>query len=101
MDFFKSQQQLIASYQKAAQPDERLLYFNIRPYSAQFYLEGQAIHLKTLEALQASLAESNHDFYAIKKDLVNGLPDAIKLRLDPVKSFRRFFLFHAHALDKK
>jgi 4-amino-4-deoxy-L-arabinose transferase-like glycosyltransferase/putative flippase GtrA len=101
VDFFKSQQQLIANYQKTAQADERLLYFNRRPYSAQFYLEGQAIDLETTEDLQASLTESNHDFYAIKKDLVNSLPETIKLRLDLVKNFRQFSLFHAHALYKK
>ena len=100
VDFFKSQQQLIESYQKVAQPDEHLLYFNRRPYSAQFYLEGQAIDLETIDALQASLTESNHDFYAVKSELVNSLPEAVKLRLDLVKSFRQFSLFHAHSQKK-
>ena len=100
VDFFKSQHQLILSYQKNAQKDERLIYFNRRPYSAQFYMQGKAIDLDTIESFHARLTQSNHDFYAIKSELIDSLPEDIKLRLDPVKSFRQFSLFHAHPVEK-
>ena len=100
VDFFKSQQQLIYSYQQNAQQDEHLIYFNRRPYSAQFYMQGKAIELESIESFKASLTESNHDFYAITSELINSLPEDIKLRLDLVKTFRQFSLFHAHPADQ-
>ena len=63
-------------------------------------MQGKAIDLDTIESFHARLTQSNHDFYAIKSELIDSLPEDIKLRLDPVKSFRQFSLFHAHPLEK-
>jgi len=94
-DFFRSQKRLVTAYQQASHPDERLIYFLERPYSAQFYLQGKALQLSEIVALQDSLTDSSHDFYVIKKDLAGSLPEAVKLRLELVKSYRAFGLFHA------
>ncbi|MFA6051001.1 MAG: GtrA family protein [Methylobacter sp.] len=99
IDFFRSQKQLVAAYQQASHPDERLVYFMERPYSAQFYLQGKALQLAGVTALQDSLTDSNHDFYVLEKDAVSSLPEAVKLRLEPVKSYGTFSLFHASGVD--
>jgi putative flippase GtrA len=67
VDFFRSQKPLVSAYQQASHPGERLIYFIERPYSAQFYLQGKALQLTGITALQDSLANSSHDFYVLKK----------------------------------
>ncbi len=89
----------MAAYQQASHPDERLIYFMERPYSAQFYLQGKALQLTGITALQDSLTDSNHDFYVLEKDAVSSLPEAVKLRLEPVKNYGAFSLFHANGVD--
>jgi 4-amino-4-deoxy-L-arabinose transferase-like glycosyltransferase/putative flippase GtrA len=101
VDFFRSQKQLVATYQQASHPDERLIYFIERPYSAQFYLQGKALQLTGIVALQDSLTNSSHDFYVLKKDLASSLPEAVKSRLELVKSHGTFALFHADGVDKR
>jgi len=95
MDFFRSQKPLVSAYQRVSHPNERLLYFLDRPYSAQFYLHGKAVQLTGIEALQASLTDSNRHFYVFKKDLFSHLPNAVKLHFALVKSYGSFTLFHA------
>lgn len=101
VDFFKSQKSIVTAYQQASAPNERLIYLMDMPYSAQFYLQGKALQLTGLNALQDRLAESNRDFYVFRKNEVGNLPEAVKLRLDPVKNQGAFTLFHAHGVDKK
>jgi hypothetical protein len=101
VDFFRSQKQLVAAYQRASHPDERLIYFMERPYSAQFYLQGKALQLTGITALQDSLTDSSHDFYVLEKDVVGSLPEAVKLRLEPVKNYGAFTLFHANGVDER
>jgi hypothetical protein len=101
VDFFRSQKQLVAAYQRASHPDERLIYFMERPYSAQFYLQGKALQLTGITALQDSLTDSSHDFYVLEKDVVGSLPEAVKLRLEPVESYGAFSLFHAGGVDRR
>jgi hypothetical protein len=91
----------VAAYQQASKSDEHLIYLNERPYSAQFYLQGKALQLTGIAALQASLTNSSHDFYALKADLASNLPEAVKLRLDPVNSYGTFALFHARSVDRR
>jgi putative flippase GtrA len=93
--FFRTQKPLVTAYQQTSRPDERLHYFMDRPYSAQFYLYGKASKLTDIDALQDRLASSNHDFYVFNNEALSQLPEAVKLRLEPVKSYGRFSLFHA------
>jgi 4-amino-4-deoxy-L-arabinose transferase-like glycosyltransferase len=100
-DFFRSQKQLVVAYQQASHPNERLIYFIERPYSAQFYLQGKALQLTGIAALQDSLTDSSHDFYVLKKDLLSSLPEAVESRFEPVKSHGTFALFHARSVDRR
>ena len=101
VDFFKSQKQLVAAYQQASQPGERLIYSNERPYSAQFYLQGKALQLTDITALQDSLTDSSHDFFVLKEDLASRLPEAVKSRLERVHNYGTFALFHARSVDRR
>jgi putative flippase GtrA len=101
VDFFRSQKPIVAAYQQDSQPNERLIYFMDRPYSAQFYLQGKALQMSGLVALQESFAYPNHDFYVFKNDTLGSLPEAVRLRLELVKSYGRFALFHANGSDRR
>lgn len=101
VDFFRSQEPLVAAYQQISHPDERLIYFMDRPYSSQFYLQGKALQLAGIAELQDSLTDSSHNFYVFKEELVSSLPESVKLRLEPVKSYRGFELFHANGVERK
>ena len=96
VDFFRSQKPLVASYRQLAQTDEKLFYVLERPYSAQFYLQGKALHLAGISDLQVRLDDSNHDFYVIKKNLVQNLPETLKTKLKLIDDFGTFELFHAN-----
>ncbi len=99
--FYKSQKRLITAYQQIAKADEKLIYVDNRPYSAQFYLQGKTLQLTEKEALEKSLALPNHDFYVIPKETVSRLPETVKLHLTEVKSYGKYSLFHCQIPDKK
>lgn len=101
VDFFSSQKQLVAAYQQASHPGEQLIYSNERPYSAQFYLQGKALQLTGIAALQDSLTDSSHDFYALEEAWVSSLPEDVKLRLERVNKYGSFALFHARNVDRR
>jgi len=96
-DFFRSQKPLVEAYEHLALADERLVYLNERPYSAQFYKQGQAVLVTGITELQASLAETHHDFYVIKDEQMVTIPEELKQRLNPVKHYRLFTLYQAQA----
>jgi 4-amino-4-deoxy-L-arabinose transferase-like glycosyltransferase len=96
-DFFKSQKRLVDAYRQLASPTEKLIYLKERPISAQFYLHGKSLELSGVEALKNSLDSSGHHFYVIRNEVVDTLSESVKVRLEPVKSYGQFMLFHARA----
>ena len=94
-DFFRSQKPLVQAYDRLALADERLIYLNERPYSAQFYKQGQVVLVTGITELQASLRSTHHDFYVIKDEQMNTLPQALQQRLSPVKHYLLFTLYQA------
>jgi len=95
LDFFRSQKPLVEAYEHLALADERLVYVNERPYSAQFYKQGQAVLVTGTSELQASLLEAHHDFYVIKDEQMVTVPEELKQRLNPVKHYLLFTLYQA------
>jgi len=95
VDFFRSQKPLVEAYEHLALADERLVYVNERPYSAQFYMQGQAVLVTGTSELQASLLEAHHDFYVIKNEQMVTVPEELKQRLNPVKHYLLFTLYQA------
>lgn len=94
IDFLASQKSLITAYQQTAQPQEQLIYFLDRPYSAEFYLPGQAIFETEMTQLEASLNSPDRNYYVIRKESLNELPETISSHLDPIKSYGAYALFH-------
>lgn len=93
--FFRSQKPLVEAYEQLASADERLVYFNERPYSAQFYMQGQAVLVTGIPELQANLTEAHHDFYVIKDEQLVTIPEELKQRLSPIKHYLLFTLYQA------
>lgn len=100
IDFFKSQKSIITAYRHASAPNEHLIYFMDTPYSAQFYLQGQASMLTGINALLDRLTDTNHDFYVFRTTDLDLLPEIVKLRLEPFKTQGAFTLFHAKGAEK-
>jgi 4-amino-4-deoxy-L-arabinose transferase-like glycosyltransferase len=95
-DFYNTQKRLVESYTRLAKPGEQLVYLKEKvDYSAQFYLQGKIKEVLDIRELQAQLAEGNHDFYVLRKVMVNDLPETLKLRLQPVKTYGKYILFQA------
>ena len=96
MDFLTSQKALVSLYHQTAQPEEHLIYFIEKPYSADFYLQGQAIPETTMTQLENSLTSSHHDFYIFRKENLDELSEVVRSRLDLIKSYGAYALFHAN-----
>lgn len=94
-DFYTSQKRLVDVYRELAAADERLIYPKEKIcYSAQFYLHGKAVELIGDDALKNSLASPGHDYYVLRKNVLEALPEALKHRLAPVKSYGVHTLYH-------
>lgn len=91
MDFYKSQKVLVKIYQQQATDNERLIYLEARPDSAQFYSQGQALKQSTQQLVQNGVTA---DFYVIRTNELETLPVPVKTQLQAVKNYSKFTLFH-------
>jgi 4-amino-4-deoxy-L-arabinose transferase-like glycosyltransferase len=97
--FFRSQKKLVDAYQQQAAADERLYYLNEKTYSIQFYLQGKAVEIKDSPELDNIITGSGHDFFVVRNPVFAKLTPAAKARLQPVKNYGEFTLFHALAVQ--
>lgn len=96
--FFRSQKKLVDAYQQQATADEHLYYLNEKTYSIQFYLRGKALELQDSSELDALVNNvSSHDFYVVRQPVIDKLSAASKARLQAVRRYGEFTLFHALA----
>jgi len=96
-DFFRSQKRLVDVYRQQASADEHLIYLNEKTYSIQFYMQGKAIELAGLDKLETALASPGRDFVVLRKVVAASLPETMKARLEPIKGYGEFMLFHESA----
>jgi 4-amino-4-deoxy-L-arabinose transferase-like glycosyltransferase len=101
VDFLASQKSLVTAYEQAALPKEQLIYFMDRPYSAEFYLQGQAGFQTDIAQLENSLLSPERHFYVFRKESVNELPEAIGARLDIIKDYGAYALFHDNGREQQ
>lgn len=94
-DFFKSQKRLVEAYQQLATADERLFYINEKNYSVQFYLQGKAEPIGSVETLEKDVPLDGHHFILLRKHSAAALSQAVKAQLEPIKTYGEFVLFHA------
>ena len=94
-DFYKSQKRLVETYKQLAKPEEQLIYLKDKlHYSAQFYLQGKTVELADSSALINSMLPTNHDFYLLRLEVLEKFPAEIKTRLEMIKSYGRYQLYH-------
>jgi len=88
----RSQKALVAQYQALrAAEQERLVYVNEAPQSAEFYAGGKVVTVKTLPELDRFLGDGQRDFYALTQSQFDERPDLLT-RLTPVGRFGRYLL---------
>lgn len=98
IDFYKSQKRLVDTYSYNAISGEHLNYLKEKNnYSAQFYLQGKVIELADVDALRKSLGNPQHDYYVLRKAIVDKIPEIEKSRLQLVKEYGAYRLYHAVA----
>ena len=79
-----SERELIARFQRERHADDRLLYFGIRRYSAEFYSGGEAEHTKSVAQLVERLDHPCRLFVAMKASSLSKLPPAVQRRFSPL-----------------
>lgn len=79
-----SQQDLIAAYRRAPQPDATLVYFRQRPYSAEFYSRGKAARVDDVESMRAYLARRPHAYVATELKSLDLLPQSLRAQLTQI-----------------
>ena len=94
LDFYKSQERIVAAYQAQATSDEHLFYLKGRPDSAQFYLKGKTLIIDGVEHLQDHINGQTHDFFVLQNQIADQLPANVMARLELIKEYGRFSLFH-------
>ena len=79
-----SERELVARFQRERHADDRLLYFGIRRYSAEFYSGGEAEHTKSVAQLIERLDHPGRLFVAMKASSLARLPPAVQRRFSPL-----------------
>ena len=86
-----SQKTLIAAIQASSvQNPGDIIYWRERPFSARFYSQGQALLVKTPEALANSTNNKHQNFLVTKIGALKGIPDEIKQQFTFVKRYRNW-----------
>lgn len=63
--------------------------------------KGKALPLSVITLLQNNLTHSNQDFRYSKNNVVNNLPETVKLRLELLNNQGTFSLIHAQSIAIK
>ncbi|MBX3743535.1 MAG: glycosyltransferase family 39 protein [Akkermansiaceae bacterium] len=82
-----SERELARVYRDLHGPQDPLLYFGRRRYSAEFYTSGAAIHTRSLDELVNYLERPGTLFLAIPEEDHDALPEGIQRRLRIMRSF--------------
>jgi 4-amino-4-deoxy-L-arabinose transferase-like glycosyltransferase len=86
-----SQKNLIAKYHALRSNDsEQLTYFFQKPYSADFYSNGEARLIKNLVGITAIQSDPGQDFFAVRN--IEGLPAPFLAQVVNLGKFGRYYL---------
>jgi hypothetical protein len=89
----RSQKALVHAFlERRADTASRLVYFPQRPHSAEFYSGGKAVRAADAAALQRYLGDATADFFAIREQDFDRLPEADRIRLDRVGTYGEYRL---------
>jgi len=96
----KSQKELLTAYQELqTDTNGQLIYLRKRPFSAQFYSNGQALEVKNWQQAMTYLNNENKDFYAIKNSQLSFLGENWSSKLRLVKHIHGYQLLQEIADD--
>ena len=94
IDRGKTEKNLIAQYLTLNHGlNSRLAYLHERPFSAEFYSNGKAIKLASLDAMAVLLNDPQSAYFAVRHDERKNVLDRFGARLTEVGNNRRFVLF--------
>ncbi|MDF1554283.1 MAG: glycosyltransferase family 39 protein [Deferrisomatales bacterium] len=93
--FRTSQKILVDSYNETASDGSSLTYVFSRPYSAQFYSNGKALLLKSVDGDEAIFRNNQVDFLAIRSRDIMRLPEIVATRLEKQGEYMDGFSLYA------
>ena len=89
----RSQKALVHAFlERRADTASRLVYFPQRPHSAEFYSGGKAVRAADAAALQRYLDDAAADFFAVREQDLDRLPEADRARLERVGTYGEYRL---------
>lgn len=92
----RSQKNLVAAYHRErmfdSRPSAQLLYLFYRPYSAEFYSEGNAILVENLLELEQLLIDAESSYVVVEKERWARVPNTLTARFDKLDENKRFYL---------
>ncbi|NTV45750.1 MAG: glycosyltransferase family 39 protein, partial [Chlorobiales bacterium] len=93
LELLPTQKPLVEAYLNArSSPEEHLRYVEDWPFTAQFYSEGKSQKLARTDDIQKELASSNGDFFVLKHNTFDRIPEQVKNRLEVIKTYGNFVL---------
>jgi 4-amino-4-deoxy-L-arabinose transferase-like glycosyltransferase len=89
---------LVRTWEAArASTGERLVYLGQRPASAEFYTRGKAVRVPDVAALAPYLDDAAADFIVVRAKDFEALPEAVRVRLEPLGEFGEYRLLRKTA----
>jgi 4-amino-4-deoxy-L-arabinose transferase-like glycosyltransferase len=89
----RSQKALVHAFrERRADTASRLVYFLQRPHSAEFYSGGKAVKAADAAALQRYLDDATADFFAVREQDFDRLPETDRGRLERVGTYGEYRL---------
>ena len=89
----RSQKALVRAFaQRRVDATSRLVYFPQRPHSAEFYSGGKAVKAADAATLQQYLDDATADFFAVREQDFDRLPEAGRTRLERVGTYGEYRL---------
>jgi 4-amino-4-deoxy-L-arabinose transferase-like glycosyltransferase len=100
---YKGSQKYLISQYRELRPEKtnRLIYLQTRPYSAEFYLSGNALEVIDPGRVATYLKDDIPDFYVVKQSRLCVLPATLKNRLLPLGLYDGYILLSEETNGKK
>lgn len=88
----KCQKELIKVYQALHAPEAKLVYLYKRPYSAQFYSQGEAILINNLSETEKFFQNKQRDYFVIRKKQLHQLTDQFSAKVENLGHYNGYYL---------
>lgn len=88
----RSQKKLVTAFQESRGEESRLTYLFKRPFSAEFYSDGQAELAKTIQETEPLFKNGRLDYFAVAANRFEQLPESFQNRVIGLGLFDRYYL---------